>query len=168
MHTMNLLNSVLWCVQLFLALFFLGASIPKLTGSGLSRWTGFSNLPRPEVIFIGAAEALGAIGLVVPMVTGILPLLTPLAALGLAANVLMAAGFHVRADERLEAVETVLWASIATCVAIGRWNLVASRAEIPSWLLVVALGVLVPSAIVNVTVLLRRPPRPQSQGGANR
>jgi hypothetical protein len=91
------------------------------------------------------------------MATGIVPWLTPLAAVGLAAIVLMAAGFHTRADERLAALETGLWAAIATAVAIGRWDLVASRADIPPSLVIAALALLVPSAIVNVIVLTKRP-----------
>jgi hypothetical protein len=63
----------------------------------------------------------------------------------------------VRADERLNAFETVLWASIATAVAVGRWDLVASVADVSPWVLVAALGLLVPLAIVNVVVLWRRP-----------
>ena len=157
MNAMNVSNLVLWSVQVFLALFFLAAGAPKLIGRGIERWTGFSDLPRPQVIFIGFTEVLGAAGLVLPMATGILPWLTPLAAVGLAIIVLMAAGFHLRADERLEALETGLWASIATAVAIGRWDLVASRADVPPWVLVAALGLLVPSTIINVIVLLKRP-----------
>ncbi len=45
-----MLNVVLTIVQGFLALFFLGAAIPKITGRGLQRWTGFSALPHPLVI----------------------------------------------------------------------------------------------------------------------
>jgi DoxX-like family len=157
MNTSNLLNLVLWSVQVFLALFFLGAGAPKILGRGMERWTGFSEMPRSQVVFIGIVEVLGALGLVLPMATGSLPWLTPLAAVGLAIIVLMAAGFHLRADERLNALETVLWASIAGAIAIGRWNLIASGADVPAWLLVVALGVLVPAAIINVIVLLRRP-----------
>src|SRR5262249_6464169 len=84
------MNAVIWGVQIFLALFFLGAAFPKLTGRGLERWTGFSKLPRGLVLGIGTAEVLGSMGLVLPMATGILPWLTPLAAIGLAINVLMA------------------------------------------------------------------------------
>ena len=157
MNAMNVANPVLWGVQGFLALFFLAAGAPKLIGRGIERWTGFADLARPQVVFIGFTEVLGAAGLVLPMATGILPWLTPLAALGLGIIVLMAAGFHLRADERLEALETGLWASIAAVVAIGRWELVASRADVPPWALVVALGLLVPSAIINVIVLLKRP-----------
>src|SRR5213082_1320778 len=151
----NVSHIVLWSVQGFLALFFLAAGAPKLIGRGIERWTGFSDLPRPMVVFIGFTEVLGAAGLVLPMATGVLPWLTPLAAVGLAVIVLMAAGFHVRADERLNALETGLWASIAVMIAIGRWDLLGSH-YIRPMLLVAALGVLVPSAIINVVVLLRR------------
>ncbi len=153
-----MLNVTLWIVQVFLALFFLAAGIPKISGRGLEQWTGFSDVPRPLTISIGIAEVLGAAGLVLPMATGILPWLTPLAAIGLAVNVLMASGFHIRADERLNAVETTLWASIAAVISIGRWDLVASHIAIAPWVLVAALTLLVPSAIINVIVLLG--PRP--------
>ncbi len=78
MNAMNMSNLVLWGVQGFLALFFLAAGAPKLIGRGLERWTGFSELPRPMVVFIGVTEVLGAAGLVLPMATGVLPWLTPL------------------------------------------------------------------------------------------
>src|SRR5829696_10002588 len=126
MNAMNVLNIVLWSVQGFLAVFFFASGAPKISGRGIEKWTGFSDLPRSQVVFIGFAEVLGAAGLVLPMATGVLPWLTPLAALGLAINVLMATGFHIRADERLNAVETGLWAAIAATVAIGRWELVSS------------------------------------------
>jgi DoxX-like protein len=157
MNATNPLDLALWSVQAFLALFFLGAGAPKILGRGMERWTGFSEMPRSQVVFIGITEVLGALGLVLPMATGILPWLTPLAAVGLAIVVLMAAGFHLRADERLNAVETVLWASIAGVIAIGRWDLVTSVAEVPPWVLVAALALLVPAAIINVIVLLKRP-----------
>ena len=154
---MNVLNVVLWSVQGLLALFFLAAGAPKVFGRGIGKWTGFSDLPRSQVVFTGVAEVLGAAGLVLPMAIGVLPWLTPLAAIGLAVIVLMAAGFHVRADERLNAVETGLWAGIAVAVAIGRWDLVASAGvDVSPWVLVAALGLLVPAAIVNVIVLWKR------------
>ncbi len=157
MNAMNVLNIVLWSVQSFLALFFLAAGAPKIFGRGIEKWTGFSDLPRSQVVFIGFAEVLGAVGLVLPMATGILPWLTPLAAVGLAIIVLMAAGFHMRADERLNAVETGLWAGIAAAVAIGRWDLFGSGADVSPWILVAVLGLLVPVAIINVIVLWKRP-----------
>ena len=155
---MTTVNFVLWGAQGFLALFFLAAGAPKLIGRGLERWTGFSDLPRPLVVFIGVTEVLGAAGVVLPMATDTVPWLTPLAAVGLGIIVLMATGFHLRADERVNALETGLWASIAAVIAIGRWDLVvAAHAYAPPWVLVLALGLLVPSVIVNLIVLFRRP-----------
>jgi hypothetical protein len=121
----------------------------------MERWTGFSDLPRAQVLFIGFTEVLGAAGLVLPMATGILPWLTPLAALGLGIIVLMASGFHQRADERLAALETGLWASMAGVIAIGRWQLIASGG-VPPWSLVAAVAVLLPSVIINLIVLTKR------------
>lgn len=156
-----MVNIVLWIVQIFLALFFLGAATPKLSGRGLEQWTGFSSLSRALVVSIGIAEVLGSVGLVLPMGTGILPWLTPLAAIGLAVNVLMATGFHVRADERLNAVETTLWATIATIIGIGRWNLVDQmNIAIAPAALVAALALLLPAAII-IAIALFAPPRPR-------
>lgn len=159
MHEYTAYDVALWAAQTFLALFFLFAGAPKVIGRGMDRWTGFAELPRSLVIFIGVTEVLGAVGLIAPMAAEFLPWLTPLAALGLAIIALMAAGFHLRADERLEALETVLWSAIAAVIAIGRWNLVTTHADVAPWLVVVALGLLLPSAITNVIVLLRRPAR---------
>ena len=153
-----MVNAVLWSVQIFLALFFLGAAMPKLAGRGLERWTGFSQLPRGLVLGIGTAEVLGSVGLVLPMATGILPWLTPLAAIGLAINVLMATGFHVREDEWLNAIVTTLWAAIVGIIAIGRWNLIDQAAlAISPRALVAALAVLLPAAITIVIIVYTSP-----------
>jgi DoxX-like family len=168
-----MVNVVLWIVQIFLGFFFLGAAFPKLTGRGLDRWTGFSNLPRGLVLGIGIGEVLESVGIVLPMATGILPWLTPLAAMGLAINVLMATGFHVREDERLKAMATTLWAAIAGIIAIGRWNLIDQEAlAISPRALVAALAVLLPAVIIIVTIIYRHPPptteRLQRKSSANR
>lgn len=147
------LNIVLWIAQGFLALFFFAGGVPKVLGRGIDRWTGFSDLPRAQVILVGVTEVLAAAGLVLPKVTGLLPWLTPLAAIGLAVIGLMAAGFHVRANEHLNVLETTLLACIGAAIAIGRWDLIDSSADVAPWILVVALCVLVPAAIINVIVL---------------
>ncbi|MFI5897028.1 DoxX family protein [Actinoplanes sp. NPDC051513] len=155
------LNVVLWSAQGFLALFFLAGGAPKVLGRGLDNWVGFAGLPRAEVILIGVTEVLAAAGLVLPGATGILPGLTPLAALGLAVISLMAAGFHVRANEFLNVLETSLLACIGAAIVIGRWDLITSSPDFSPWTLVVALCLLVPAAIVNVIVLYSGT-RPQS------
>jgi len=165
-------NVILWSVQIFLALFFLGAAVPKLTGRGLERWTGFSSLPRGLVVGIGIGEVLGSVGIVLPMAIGILPWLTPLAAMGLAINVLMATGFHVREDERLKAMATTLWAAIAGIIVIGRWSLIDQAAlRISPSAMVAALAMLLPAVITIATIVYRQPPpaaeRLQRKSSAN-
>ncbi|TCM40437.1 DoxX family protein [Kribbella sp. VKM Ac-2568] len=147
------LHVVLWTAQGFLALFFLAGGVPKVVGRGIDRWTGFADLPRAQVILVGVAEVLAAVGLVLPKATGTLPWLTPLAAIGLAVIGLMAAGFHVRANEHLNVLETSLLACIGAAIAIGRWDLIDSSADVSPLTLVVALCLLVPAAIINVIVL---------------
>src|SRR6266511_6435784 len=146
------LHVVLWSAQGFLALFFLAGGVPKILGRGLDRWTGFSDLPRAEVVVIGVAEVLAAAGLVLPEATGILPWLTPLAAIGLAVISLMAAGFHVRANEHPNVLETSLLASIAAAVAIGRWDHLAAAIDIETWVPAAAVVLLIPAAITTVIV----------------
>ncbi|TDW98640.1 DoxX family protein [Kribbella sp. VKM Ac-2566] len=149
------LNVVLWIAQGFLALFFFAGGVPKVVGRGIDRWTGFSDLPRAQVILVGVTEVLAAAGLVLPKATGVLPWLTPLAAIGLAVIGLMAAGFHVRFNEHLNVLETSLLASIGGVIAIGRWDLVDSSAEVAPWTVVIALCLLVPAAVVNVVILYK-------------
>jgi uncharacterized membrane protein YphA (DoxX/SURF4 family) len=79
------MNTFLWIVQILLAVLYVTAGGLKAFGTSKAReqmpWAG-----RHTVNFvrnIGFAELLGAVGLILPMLTGILPWLTPVAALGL-------------------------------------------------------------------------------------
>ncbi len=74
--------------------------------------------------FTGVAEILGAIGLILPALTGILPWLTPLAALGLAVIMLLAAIFHLTRREYQNIVVNLVLLVLAAFVAYGRWVLV--------------------------------------------
>ena len=72
----------LWIVQGLLALLFLFTGGMKLV-LPIEVLTQGSPLPGLFVRFLGVAEVLGAIGLVLPRLLGIRPGLTPLAASGL-------------------------------------------------------------------------------------
>ena len=77
-------NVTLWIMQGLLALMFLFAGGAKLVMSAEQMAApGPIQLPLAFVRFIGVCEILGAIGLIVPWLTGIKPGLTPLAAAGL-------------------------------------------------------------------------------------
>jgi hypothetical protein len=163
---MDALDLSLWSAQGLLGLFFLAVGLPKVAGKGLDRWSGFDLLPRGLVVLVGVTEVLGAVALVVPMAAGSLTWTTPLAALGLGVTVLMAVGFHLRAQEALEALETALWAGICAVVVVGRWDQLVPDARVGApWVLVAALGALVPAVVVNLGVLARRPVRTGAPGG---
>lgn len=72
----------LWVVQSILALLFLFAGSMKLV-LPVEQMTRQMPLPGVFLRFIGIAEVLGALGLVLPMLANIKPALTPMAAAGL-------------------------------------------------------------------------------------
>lgn len=80
--------STLRVMQVMLAIFFVCGGLVKLVpphslpGAALLAWL-LSPLPKPFVYFIGTTEMLGGLGLILPMYLRILPILTPLAAIGL-------------------------------------------------------------------------------------
>jgi hypothetical protein len=76
------MNRVLWTVQALLALLFLFAGGTKLVVP-MAEMTKQMQLPGPFLRFIGVAEVLGAIGLILPGVLRIAQGLTSLAAAGL-------------------------------------------------------------------------------------
>jgi uncharacterized membrane protein YphA (DoxX/SURF4 family) len=121
------MDIALWIVQGLLALLFLGAGATKATQnydklSGMMPWA--KNFSPTIVKTIGVLEVLGAIGLILPSLTRILPILTPLAGVGLALTMGGAILTHVRRKEYPPvAVNTVLLL-LAAFVAYGRFVLV--------------------------------------------
>ena len=80
------MTTALWIVQIVLALVFAIAGGLKLVlpSDKLAKRMGQENNLSPNIMrVIGLLEVMGAIGVVFPAWTGILPWLTPLAAAGL-------------------------------------------------------------------------------------
>jgi hypothetical protein len=76
------MNRALWIVQgLLSALFIFGGAMKLMIP--IEEMTAQMPLPGPFIQFIGVAEILGGLGLVLPWALRILPGLTPLAASGL-------------------------------------------------------------------------------------
>jgi DoxX-like family len=120
------LNTALWILQGLLAFAFIGAGAMKLftpkaklvqKGQG---WAG--DFGDAQVKLLGAAELLGAIGLVVPWATATLPVFTPVAAAALVLLMGGAAMTHVRRKE--SPVAPVVLAVLAAVVAVGRFGLI--------------------------------------------
>src|ERR1041385_7614722 len=98
----NNVNTAVWIVQILLALAFLAAGVLKLTRpkEKLAERMGWVNDFSPSIVkAIGLIEILGAVGLVLPALTNILPILTPLAAGGLVLDMIGAAATHFRRKE---------------------------------------------------------------------
>jgi uncharacterized membrane protein YphA (DoxX/SURF4 family) len=116
----------LWIVQGLLALTFLFAGAMKLI-LPLEALTEQMPLPGLFMRFIGVAEVLGAIGLILPGLLRIRPGLTPLAAAGLViimsgATVLTMAG----GDVALALIPLGV-GLLSAFVAYGRWRLAPHR-----------------------------------------
>ena len=80
------------------------------------------DVPVALTRFIGVAEILGAIGVVLPVLTGIVPILTPIAAVGLALIQLIAFVFHLARKEVSPALlSNVLLFAFAVVVAVTRF-----------------------------------------------
>lgn len=120
------MNTVLWAVQILLALVFATAGVMKLVRSKEKLATNMAwvdGFESGHIKLIGALEVLGALGLILPAVTGILPILTPLAALGLALTMVGAIITHLRRQEYTHIIGPVILMLLSLFVAYGRFVL---------------------------------------------
>ena len=98
------MNKLVWTLQILAALAFAGAGAMKLTTAPAdlraNAAMGWANdFSDGAIRAIGAAEVAGAVGLIAPAATGIAPMLTPAAGLGLAALMGGAAYTHMQRGE---------------------------------------------------------------------
>jgi hypothetical protein len=119
------MNIALWIAQGITALFIMAGFI-KLTqplDKLALRMPWVKDFSPWQVRLIGAFQILGGIGVIVPAATGILPVLTPLAASGIALIMVFAAIYHLKKDE-IKAIGTnAVFFAIAAFVAVGRYYL---------------------------------------------
>jgi uncharacterized membrane protein YphA (DoxX/SURF4 family) len=117
------MSIALWVAQVLLAVAFLGAGATKLSQPKeklAKNMAWVEDFSQGTVRLIGALEVLGAIGLVLPALTGILPWLTPLAALGLVLLMIGAALTHLRRTEYGNIAMNAVLLVLAAFVAVGR------------------------------------------------
>ncbi|MFC1406300.1 MULTISPECIES: DoxX family protein [Streptacidiphilus] len=105
------MNVAYWIVAGLLALFYLYAGGLKLVRSReqlLPMMAWVDTAPMPAVRAIGTVEVLGAIGLVLPPLTGIAPVLALAAAVGFVVLQIGATRVHLRLGDRQVTLNLVL------------------------------------------------------------
>lgn len=117
----------LWVVQGLIAAVFLMAGAMKVVRDKdalTARLPWAEKWPAWSIKVIGGLEVAGALGLILPMVTGIAVWLTPIAAIGLVLTMIGAMVVHVRRNETQSVVGNVVLLLLALFVAYGRYLLV--------------------------------------------
>jgi hypothetical protein len=119
------MNVVLWIGQGLLAVTFLVSGLGKSTQSVermiATGQTAAKIVPLPFMRVAGVSELLGVLGVILPWLTGIAKVLTPVSALGFGVIMVMAASVHTRLREpRAVAINLVILA-VAVLIAWGRF-----------------------------------------------
>jgi hypothetical protein len=91
----------------------------KLSGDPKMAWV--EDFSDGAVRGIGVLEVAGAAGLILPWALDIAPVLTPIAAVGVAVLMAGAAITHLRRGETVAIVPTLVLGAIAVVIAIGRF-----------------------------------------------
>ncbi len=120
------LNIGLWIVQVSLLGIYGAYGVYKtfLTAKAKEKMAWTNGRSDNFIRFVGIAELLGAVGVVLPMLLGILPWVTVLAAIGLT----ILQGFaifteHLPKKEYKFLPLNLYFAAMSVFVAIGRWSL---------------------------------------------
>ena len=117
------MNVALWIVQGLLAVLLLMAGVGKLTQPRekiLARMAWVEDFTDGPLKTIGALEVLAALGLILPGVTGIAPVLVPLAATGTILIQIGAVVVHTRRSEIPNIAANLVLIAMAAFVAWGR------------------------------------------------
>lgn len=119
------MNVFLWIVQAVLAAMFAMAGVMKSTqpkAKLVEKLPWVADFSPATVRLIGVVELAAALGLILPAATGIAPLLTPLAATGLAVVMLLAAATHTRRREPSAIAFNAVLLVLAALVAWARFG----------------------------------------------
>ena len=119
------MNIALWSGQILLAFVFLVSGVCKSLWSKerlvASGQTGVQFFPQPAIRLIAASELVAVVGVTLPWLTGIAPVLTPLAATGLSLVMVGAAITHIKLREAKNVAITCVLFAVCVFVAAGRF-----------------------------------------------
>ena len=120
------MNIALWIAQILLAVFFgmAGAMKTFQTAKAKEMLPWAKTRSDGVVRFIGVSELLGALGLILPMLTGLLVWSTPIAAVGLSLiQVLAIFTEHLPKKEYNVIPMNLFLLVLAVFIVFGRWIL---------------------------------------------
>lgn len=122
------MNIALWVIQVLLAgMYGMAGSMKTFQPDKVRtnpQMTWAHDKQDGYIRFVGISELLGAVGLIIPALTGILPWLTPLAAVGLALiQVLAIFTVHLPKKEYQVIPVNVVLLVLAIIAAYGRFTL---------------------------------------------
>ncbi|HVT04388.1 MAG TPA: DoxX family protein [Thermoanaerobaculia bacterium] len=115
-------NVALWIVQVLLALLFVFSGVMKFVMPVAKMQEGGIKLPGLFLHFIGVAEMLGGLGLILPGLLGIRRGLTPLAAAGLLIIMVGATVVTLMGGGGATSLIPLAVSVLVAFVAHGRWN----------------------------------------------
>ncbi|HET6298161.1 MAG TPA: DoxX family protein [Kribbella sp.] len=120
------MNVALWIIAGLLAAAALAGGVKKLIQPkaklAASGWAWVEDFSAGPVKAIGALEILAAVGLILPAVVDIAPVLVPWAAVGLVLLMVGAIVTHVRRHEAQVVVVNVALLTVAAFIAWGRFG----------------------------------------------
>ncbi|MBK5267690.1 MAG: DoxX family protein [Acidimicrobiia bacterium] len=118
-------SKVLWALQWFLGIFFTFTGVLHfVVPEGLPAAMGWMyELSDGLHLVTGVAEILGGIGLLLPALTKIKPILTSLAADGLVLLMVGAIIWHAGRGETQNIIQNTVLAGLLGFIAYGRWKL---------------------------------------------
>ncbi len=118
------MNTALWVGQIALAGIFVASGSAKLVQSKdrliATGQTGVAPFPLPVIRLTATCELLAAAGLLLPWVTGIASVLTPLAAIGVCVIMIGAAISHALLHEPRNVALNLLIIAVALAITVGR------------------------------------------------
>jgi uncharacterized membrane protein YphA (DoxX/SURF4 family) len=117
------MNVILWILQVLLAFVYLAHGKIMLFPPPEILAAMRQAMPPELQYFIGIAESLAAIALVVPGIARVATRLVPAAAFGLALLMICATVFHTRRGEYSSALTTVVLFVLCAFVAYMRWKI---------------------------------------------
>jgi uncharacterized membrane protein YphA (DoxX/SURF4 family) len=119
----SFMNITIWVVQALAALAFVYSGWLKAFqyDKAAAQWGWVTDMPKALVVFVGLAELVGAVGLILPQALDIAPEWTPIAAAALAAVVLLGAILHLSRKEYREIGVNIVFIVLAALVAVGRF-----------------------------------------------